>query len=68
MQHAPEIKTWHIGDKYLIEVRANEFSYHPPHFHATANEYAAVFRLSDGKVIYIINDSGCKETSSAIRG
>ena len=49
-QHAPEIKTWHIGDKYLVEVRANEFSYHPPHFHATANEYAAVFRLSDGKV------------------
>ena len=44
----PEIITWRVDQKYLIEIRANEFSYHPPHFHVTYNEYSAVFKLSDG--------------------
>ena len=46
----PEIKTWRIEQKYLIEVRANEPSFHPPHFHAVHNEFSAVFRLSDGSL------------------
>lgn len=29
-------------------VGANEFSYHPPHFHVSHNEFSAVFRLYDG--------------------
>lgn len=48
--YEPEIRTWKIENKYLIEVRAKEFSYHPPHFHVTVNEYSAVFRLRDGKL------------------
>lgn len=45
----PEIKTWNISRKYIIQVRAREFEFHPPHFHVIYNEYEAVFRLSDGK-------------------
>ncbi len=44
----PEIKTWKLKQKYTIEIRANEFSYHPPHFHVSHNEFSAVFRLYDG--------------------
>jgi hypothetical protein len=46
----PEIKTWKIDNRYVIEIRANEFAYHPPHFHVTYNEYSAVFKLSDGEL------------------
>lgn len=47
-ENEPEIKRWKISSKYKIEVRAKEFDYHPPHFHVVYNEFAAVFRLSDG--------------------
>ena len=46
----PEIKTWKVSEKYTIQVRAKEFDYHPPHFHAICNEYAAVFKLSNGEM------------------
>ena len=36
--------------KYLVEVRANEFEYHPPHFHVSCNEFSAVFKMSDGNL------------------
>lgn len=49
-KNEPEIKTWKVFDKYLIQVRAKEFEYHPPHFHAIFNEYAAVFKLSNGEL------------------
>lgn len=49
-RNEPEIKTWRIEGGYLIEVRAKEFDYHPPHFHVSKNEYAAVFHLNDGRV------------------
>lgn len=45
-----EIRTWRIGQKYMIEIRANEFDFHPPHFHASSHEFSAVFKLSDGKL------------------
>ncbi len=44
----PQIKTWRLNQRYLIEIRANEFTYHPPHFHVTSNEYSAVFGLNNG--------------------
>lgn len=44
----PVIKSWYIDKKYKVEVRANEFDYHPPHFHVSYKEYALVFRLKDG--------------------
>ena len=37
-------------DRYVIEIRAKEFEYHPPHFHVSSNEYAAVFKLSNGEL------------------
>lgn len=46
----PLIQTWRIENKYILEIRANEFDFHPPHFHVTFKEYAAVFRLSDGQL------------------
>ena len=46
----PQIKTWCIEGKYKVEVRANEFDYHPPHFHVSYNEYAAVFTLRNGEL------------------
>lgn len=46
----PEVRTWPIEGKYRVEVRANEFDYHPPHFHVSYKEYAAVFRLKDGEL------------------
>lgn len=46
----PQINTWNHLGKYTIEVRANEFEYHPPHFHVSYNEYQAVFKLSNGEV------------------
>jgi hypothetical protein len=49
-RHEPKIRTWRIENRYVIEIRANEFSYHPPHFHVSQNEYAAVFGLKDGKL------------------
>lgn len=49
-KNQPEIKTWNISNKYLVQVRAKEFDYHPPHFHAINNEYAAVFKLSNGEL------------------
>lgn len=49
-KHEPEIKTWRIRRKYLVEVRANEFEYHPPHFHVSYNEFSAVFKMSDGNL------------------
>lgn len=44
----PEVKNWYISQKYLIQVRAREFEYHPPHFHAISSEFEAVFKLKDG--------------------
>lgn len=46
----PVVKTWRLEEKYLVEVRSNEFAYHPPHFHVSCNEFEAVFKLSDGQV------------------
>lgn len=46
----PEVKSWNISSKYKIEVRAKEFDFHPPHFHASYNEFAAVFKLSNGEL------------------
>lgn len=46
----PEIKKWEVSSKYLIQIRAKEFEYHPPHFHAIHNEFEAVFKLSDGEL------------------
>lgn len=46
----PQIQTWLINDKYKVEIRAKEFDYHPPHFHVSYNEYAAVFTLKDGNL------------------
>lgn len=46
----PKVVSWRIGSKYLIEIRANEFDYHPPHFHVTYSEYAAVFNLKTGEM------------------
>lgn len=47
-QRQPKVRTWFIEDRYRVEVRANEFDYHPPHFHVSYNEFAMVFRLKDG--------------------
>lgn len=44
----PEIRKWNISEKCIVQVRAKEFDYHPPHFHVICNEYEAVFKLSDG--------------------
>lgn len=46
----PEIRTWRINSKYLIQVRAREFDYHPPHFHAISKDFQAVFKLSNGEL------------------
>lgn len=46
----PTIRTWRVMDRYVIEIRAKEFEYHPPHFHVSSNEYAAVFKLSNGEL------------------
>lgn len=46
----PEIKTWNISKKCIVQVRAKEFEYHPPHFHVICNEFAAVFKLSNGEL------------------
>lgn len=58
-----EIKKWTVLDKYLVQVRAKEFDYHPPHFHVLNNEYEAVFRLNDGK---LYKDGNKKWTSSML--
>ena len=44
----PKIQTWYINEKYKVEIRAKEFDYHPPHFHVSDNEHAAVFTLKNG--------------------
>lgn len=51
-KNEPKIQTWNIAQKrkYVIQVRAKEFEYHPPHFHAISNEYSAVFKLSNGEL------------------
>ena len=46
----PLIKTWRLEGGYLIEIRSNEYTYHPPHFHVSYNEFEAVFRLADGQL------------------
>lgn len=43
----PTIKTWRVKDRYILEVRAKEYEYHPPHFHVSQNEHAAVFKLEN---------------------
>lgn len=53
----PKIQSWYIDKKYKVEVRAKEFEYHPPHFHVSYNEYAAVFTLKNG----VLYKSGKKE-------
>ena len=58
-----EIKKWTVLDKYLVQVRAKEFDYHPPHFHVLHNEYEAVFRLNDGN---LYKDGNKEWTSSMI--
>jgi hypothetical protein len=45
-----KIQTWYIDKKYKVEIRAKEFNYHPPHFHVSYNEYAAVFTLKSGNL------------------
>ena len=60
----PIIKRWKANNRYDIEVRANEYEYHPPHFHARDNEYEAVFKLSDGS---LYRDGNKKWNSSMIR-
>lgn len=47
-QNEKGVEHWYINDKYYVEVRANESSYHPPHFHVSYKDYAAVFKLEDG--------------------
>ncbi|RRJ24592.1 DUF4160 domain-containing protein [Lachnoanaerobaculum gingivalis] len=50
-KNEPKVESIFIEDcskKYKVEVRAKEFEYHPPHFHVSFNEYAAVFKLKDG--------------------
>ena len=37
-----------VYQKYVIEIRANEYDFHPPHFHVRCNEFSAVFKLSNG--------------------
>lgn len=49
-KNEPEVKNWNISQRYVIQVRAKEFEYHPPHFHVISNEYAAVFKLSNGEL------------------
>lgn len=49
-KNEPKVKRWNVMHKYVVQVRAKEFEYHPPHFHVISNEYEAVFRLSDGEV------------------
>lgn len=46
----PLIKTWRLEGGYLIEIRSNEYTYHPPHFHVSYNEFEVVFRLADGQL------------------
>lgn len=43
----PEIKHWYIDSKYYVEVRAKEFTFHPPHFHVSCNDYEAVYTLKN---------------------
>lgn len=49
-KNEPEVKTWNISQRYVVQVRAKEFEYHPPHFHVISNEFAAVFKLSNGEL------------------
>lgn len=49
-KNEPEVKNWKALQKYVVQVRAKEFEYHPPHFHVICNEFAAVFKLSDGEL------------------
>lgn len=49
-KNEPEVKTWNILHRYVVQVRAKEFEYHPPHFHVISKEFAAVFKLSNGEL------------------
>ncbi|WP_092559015.1 DUF4160 domain-containing protein [Anaeromicropila populeti] len=49
-KNEPKIQTWYIDNKYKVEIRAKEFEYHPPHFHVSYKEYAAVFTLKNGEL------------------
>ncbi len=61
-KYEPKIKNMHDEDrKYLIQVRAREFEYHPPHFHVISKKESAVFRLSDGK-LYASSNGKCSST------
>ena len=62
-EREPFVKNWRVGNKYLIEVRSKEFDYHPPHFHVSCNEFAAVFKLKDGELY----TCGKKEMSPHMR-
>lgn len=55
-----EVKHWYIEDKYYVEVRANEFAYHPPHFHVSYNGYEAVYKLNDCQLFRDNSDHGHK--------
>lgn len=46
---APDIKTWLINELYKVEVRANELSYHPPHFHVSCTHFDAVYSINAGE-------------------
>lgn len=46
----PEIKTWKTENGCVIQVRAKEYEYHPPHFHVIHNEFEAVFHLKTGEL------------------
>lgn len=49
-KNEPEVKKWNISPRYVVQVRAKEFEYHPPHFHVISNEFEAVFKLSNGEL------------------
>lgn len=50
VENEPDVKKWNISPRYVVQVRAKEFEYHPPHFHVIGNEFEAVFKLSNGEL------------------
>ena len=52
-EREPEIRSWYIEEQYRVEIRANEFGYHAPHFHVSDRfdrEQSWVFLLENGKM------------------
>ena len=42
------IRHWHIENRYYVEIRANEYEFHAPHFHVSDREHGWVFLLENG--------------------